>query len=127
MKNMITPTLLFAALLFAAVELPVQAQTKAPVPPRYKDVVGENPTADADIQVGRASLMRERRATEHAAQPVNKCPSSLGGTARKKNRGGATVELKLVVLGALHLFGANALPALMAQRGYRVLQIEFKP
>jgi len=38
--------------------------------------------------------------------------------------GGQTV---FAAVGSLHLFGAQALPALMAQRGYRVERISFKP
>ena len=38
--------------------------------------------------------------------------------------GGQTV---FAAVGSLHLFGPQALPALMAQRGYRVERIAFKP
>ena len=38
--------------------------------------------------------------------------------------GGQTV---FAAVGSLHLFGPQALPALMAQRGYRVERINFKP
>ena len=52
MNKSITSSLIFAALLICGVETRAQVQTKpAPQVPRYKDMVGENPTADADIQV----------------------------------------------------------------------------
>ena len=57
MNKSITSTLIFAALLVCGVETRAQAQAKpASQAPRYKDAVGENPTADADIQVVAAYL-----------------------------------------------------------------------
>ena len=43
--------LFFAAFLVSGVEMTAHAQAKPTPQPRYKDIVGENPTADADIQV----------------------------------------------------------------------------
>lgn len=52
MKRTTTSTLLLAALLISGVEMTAQAQAKpTPKAPRYQDMVGENPAADADIQV----------------------------------------------------------------------------
>ena len=51
MKKHLTSTLLFAAMLVSAANLTAQAQTKPAAPARYADLVGDNPTAEADIQV----------------------------------------------------------------------------
>jgi len=51
MKKTITSTLILAALLVSGAGTTAQAQTKPAPQHRYKDAVGENPTADADIQV----------------------------------------------------------------------------
>ena len=56
MKRTITSTLFLAALLIFGVEQTAHAQAKPASAPRYKDAVGENPTADADIQVVAAYL-----------------------------------------------------------------------
>ena len=56
MKKTITSTLFLAALLIFGVEQTAHAQAKPAPTPRYKDAVGENPTADADIQVVAAYL-----------------------------------------------------------------------
>ena len=56
MKRTITSTLFLAALLISGVELTAHAQVKPGSTSRYKDVVGENLTADADIQVVAAYL-----------------------------------------------------------------------
>ena len=51
MKKTITPILFLATFLVSGVEMMAHAQAK-PVPQsRYKEYVGESPTADADIQV----------------------------------------------------------------------------
>ena len=50
MKKTITPTLLVAALLVAAANLTAHAQTKPAPQPRYTDLVGDNPTTEADLQ-----------------------------------------------------------------------------
>ena len=50
MKKTITPTLFFAAALIAAANLTAQAQAKPASPPRYTDLVGDNPTTEADLQ-----------------------------------------------------------------------------
>ena len=49
MKKNITPTLMVAAFLVAA-NFTAQAQAKPAPQPRYTDLVGENPTTEADIQ-----------------------------------------------------------------------------
>ena len=51
MKKHLTATLLFAALLISGVTLTAQAQAKPAAPAHYKDLVDDNPTAEADIQV----------------------------------------------------------------------------
>ena len=56
MKRTITSTLFLAALLIFGVEQKAHAQAKPASVLRYKDAVGENPTADADIQVVAAYL-----------------------------------------------------------------------
>lgn len=50
MKKTIAPTLFFAAALIAAANLTAQAQAKPASPPRYTDLVGDNPTTEADLQ-----------------------------------------------------------------------------
>ena len=50
MKKNITPTLLVAAFLVAAANLTAHAQAKPAPPPRYADLVGDNPTTEADLQ-----------------------------------------------------------------------------
>jgi ketosteroid isomerase-like protein len=51
MKKTIQLTLLFAALLLTVIATTAQAQSKTPAQPRYKDVIGENPNAEADMKV----------------------------------------------------------------------------
>lgn len=51
MKKTIKLTLLFAAILLSVMATTAQAQSKSAAQPRYKDVVGENPTAEADMKV----------------------------------------------------------------------------
>jgi ketosteroid isomerase-like protein len=51
MKKFVTSVLFSAAFLLSAVEMNAQAQSKPAATSRYTDRVGENPTADADIQV----------------------------------------------------------------------------
>jgi hypothetical protein len=51
MKKTIQLTLLFAAFLLTVFSTTAQAQSKPAAQPRYKDVVGENPNAEADMKV----------------------------------------------------------------------------
>lgn len=50
MKLLISKLLPVTALWLAAAATPAQAQSSAPIP-RYKDMVADNPTAEADIKV----------------------------------------------------------------------------
>ncbi|MFD2719165.1 hypothetical protein ACFST9_10590 [Hymenobacter monticola] len=49
MQKNFTSTLLLAAVAVLAAHRPVQAQTKPAPAARYADLVGENPTTEADI------------------------------------------------------------------------------
>ncbi len=51
MKRIIQPGLLFATLLLTVFATAVQAQSTTAPPPRYKDVVVDNPNAEADMKV----------------------------------------------------------------------------
>jgi ketosteroid isomerase-like protein len=50
MQKNFAPTLLLAAVAVLAAHRPAQAQTKPAPAARYADLVGENPTTEADIQ-----------------------------------------------------------------------------
>jgi ketosteroid isomerase-like protein len=51
MKKPITKSLLFAILMVSIVCTSAKAQTSTAKAPRYKDFVGENPDADADVKL----------------------------------------------------------------------------
>lgn len=51
MKRIIQSGLLIATLLLTVFTTSAQAQSKPDAPPRYKDVVVDNPTAEADMKV----------------------------------------------------------------------------
>lgn len=51
MKKTISSSLLFTALLLTVMGTTAQAQSKPAAQPRYKDVVVENPNAEADMKV----------------------------------------------------------------------------